>query len=164
MAGDVILSSGNQLRAMIKESSPPVPQFHKLRAQLPSKGATDIPYAATDRLWVVLKTYASGGENELHAHPNEDHIFLIMQGRAEFYGPNEETRILGHNEFVLLPRGTYYYFKSIDSQPLVMLRIGAIVDPTDDPIYRVNIEGNEMDGFSKENKSVPYELSDDWFE
>jgi quercetin dioxygenase-like cupin family protein len=113
---------------------------------------------------VVLKTYASGGENELHAHPNEDHLFLVLQGRAEFYGPHEETRTLTKHEFVLLPRNTYYSFKSIDEEPLVMLRVGTVIDPKDDPIYRVNTEGGKMDGFSKENKTVPVELSDTYFE
>jgi quercetin dioxygenase-like cupin family protein len=164
MDGDRLLTSGDELRAMIKAGSPSVPHFHKLRAQLPSVGKTDIPYVATDRMWVVLKTYASGGENELHAHPNEDHLFLVLQGRAEFYGPKDEARILGKHEFVLLPRNTYYWFKSIDAEPLVMLRVGTVVDPQDDPIYRVNSEGGKMDGFSKENKTVPVELSDRYFE
>ena len=63
------------------------PTFFHLSAQLPRQGRTDTPMAATDRMWVVLKTYASDGENELHAHPNEDHVFLVLQGEAEFFGP-----------------------------------------------------------------------------
>ena len=39
------------------------PSFFHLRAQLPRQVRTDTPMAATDRMWVVLKTYASDGEN-----------------------------------------------------------------------------------------------------
>ena len=63
------------------------PAFFKLEAQLPRQGRTDTPVAASDKMWVVLKTYAADGENGLHAHPNEDHSFVVLQGEATFYGP-----------------------------------------------------------------------------
>jgi mannose-6-phosphate isomerase-like protein (cupin superfamily) len=65
------------------------PAFFKLEAQLPQQGRTDTPLAASDKMGVVLKTYAADGENGLHAHPNEDHTFVVLQGEATFYGPNE---------------------------------------------------------------------------
>ncbi len=164
MSGGQILEKADDLRTMIKRGSPSVPHFFKLRAQLPKEGKTDIPMVATDRMWVVLKTYASGGENELHAHPNEDHLFVVMQGEAEFYGPNDATRRIVKNECVMLPRDTLYCFKSIGAEPLVMLRVGAVVDPKDDPIYRVDSDGKKMDGFSKENKHKAPVLSDVFFE
>jgi quercetin dioxygenase-like cupin family protein len=37
-------------------------------------------------MWVVLKTYAADGENGLHAHPSEDHTFVVLQGEAPFMG------------------------------------------------------------------------------
>ncbi len=67
------------------------PSFFRLEAQLPKQGRTDTPVAASDKIWVVLKTYAADGENGLHAHPNEDHTFIVLQGEATFYGPNGET-------------------------------------------------------------------------
>src|ERR1700738_2909529 len=81
------------------------PAFFKLEAQLPRQGRTDTPVAASDKMWVVLKTYAADGENGLHAHPNEEHTFVVLQGEATFYGPNDETRTIGENEGVLLPHG-----------------------------------------------------------
>src|SRR6266576_3679883 len=82
------------------------PAFFKLEAQLPKQGRTDTPLAASDKMWVLLKTYAADGENGLHAHPNEDHTFIVLQGEVTFYGPNDETRTIGKNEGVLLPHGT----------------------------------------------------------
>ena len=43
------------------------PTFFRLEAQLPQQGRTDTPMAASDKMWVVLKTYASDGENGLYA-------------------------------------------------------------------------------------------------
>jgi quercetin dioxygenase-like cupin family protein len=81
------------------------PSFFKLEAQLPKQGRTDTPVAASDKMWVVLKTYAADGENGLHAHPNEDHTCVVLQGEAIFYGPNDEEKTIGKNEGVLLPHG-----------------------------------------------------------
>jgi hypothetical protein len=42
--------------------------------------------AASDKMRVVLKTYAADGENGLHAHPNEDqpvsYALLVQKRRA----------------------------------------------------------------------------------
>src|SRR4029077_17955253 len=59
------------------------PTFFKLEAQLPQQGRTDPPVAASDKMWVVLKTYAADGENGLHAHPNEDHTLCRAAGRSD---------------------------------------------------------------------------------
>ena len=91
-------------------------------------------------MWVVLKTYASGGENELHAHPHEDHTFVILQGAAKFYGPNKEERIAKAGEGVLLPAGTFYWFHVTSDEQLVMLRIGAQASQGD-RFRRIDIKG-----------------------
>src|SRR5215831_12283183 len=121
-----IARSPEELRAKVTaQLTEGKPTFFKLEAQLPQQGRTDTPVAASEKMWVVLKTYAADGENGLHAHPNEDHTFVVLQGEATFYGPNGETRMLGKNEGVLLPHGTFYWFKATSDEPLVMVRIGA---------------------------------------
>ena len=88
-----IAQSPEDLRAKVKEQVVEgKPAFFKLEAQLPQQGRTDTPLAASDKMWVVLKTYAADGENGLHAHPNEDHTFVVLQGEATFFGPNDEVR------------------------------------------------------------------------
>ena len=57
-----------------------------LKAQMLDQGRTDTVLAATEDLSVRLKVYASGGENGLHAHVDEDHVFVILQGSAKFSG------------------------------------------------------------------------------
>jgi mannose-6-phosphate isomerase-like protein (cupin superfamily) len=140
------------------------PTFFQLSAQLPKQGRTNIPLAATNVMSVVLKTYASEGENALHAHINEDHVFLILQGRAEFYGPQGQTWRAGLHEGVLLPRGTFYSFRAISDEPLVMVRIGSAVDTAEDVTARIHPDGHAMAGDSAENKEVPLILHETrWF-
>jgi mannose-6-phosphate isomerase-like protein (cupin superfamily) len=140
------------------------PSFFHARAQLPEQGRTNQVLGATPLMNVVLKTYASGGENELHAHTNEDHMFFILQGRAMFFGPNEEQRELARNDCVLIPHGSYYWFRAVEGEPLVMLRIGATLDQEADPLARVGIDMLPLDGFSEANKELPVVLSEHWFE
>ncbi|MBI2768011.1 MAG: cupin domain-containing protein [Burkholderiales bacterium] len=136
-----------------------LPSFFHMRARLPTRGRTNQVLGASRYMNVVLKTYASGGENELHAHTNEDHLFVVMQGAATFYGPRGEARQVARNDCVLLPAGACYRFQAREGdEPLVMLRVGAAHDPDADILARVDEEGRPFDGYSKENKEVPVVL------
>jgi mannose-6-phosphate isomerase-like protein (cupin superfamily) len=160
----LITQSSEDLRARVASQVVDAkPSFFKLEAQLPKQGRTDTPVAASDKMWVVLKTYAADGENGLHAHPNEDHTFVVLQGEAMFYGPNGEEKTIGKNEGVLLPHGTFYWFKAKGEEPLVMVRIGAAAFDGVDRHGRINPDGSEMRGDSVENKQVPLIMSEDWF-
>jgi mannose-6-phosphate isomerase-like protein (cupin superfamily) len=161
-----IANSTEEMRAVIaSQAAATGPTFFHLRAQLPRQGRTDTPMAATDRLWVVLKTYASDGENELHAHPNEDHVFFVLQGEADFHGPKGERRRAKKFDGVLIPRGAFYRFRAIGDEPLVMARVGAVVDPQQDALGRIDSEGRSMDGYSAANKQVEVILDENrWFE
>lgn len=160
-----ISDNTDDMRAQIKAKAAVAgqPSFFHLRAQLPLQGRTDTPMAATDRMWVVLKTYAHDGENELHAHPNEDHVFLVLQGEADFYGPKEETRRVKKFDGILLPRGTFYWFRALGEEPLVMIRIGSATAEGADRFARIAIDGRPVEGNSVENKEVELKLSNRWF-
>ena len=86
------------------------PTLFNMKAQMLEQGRTDTVLAATEDLSVRLKVYASGGENELHAHPTEDHVFVILQGSARFHGPDGETQDVEANQGFLMPRGVLYRF------------------------------------------------------
>lgn len=140
------------------------PAFFTLKTRLPLQGRTNQVLAATDHLNVVLKTYASGGENELHAHTNEDHVFVVMQGRAIFFGPGDVQREVGLSQGILLPRGVVYKFQAEGPDPLVLLRVGSVIDPESDPLARVDEHGAPFDGYSSANHEVPCVLSETrWF-
>jgi mannose-6-phosphate isomerase-like protein (cupin superfamily) len=148
-----------QQKALIK-----TPSFFRMRARLPKQGRTNIVLGATPIMSVVLKTYASGGENELHAHPYEDHLFVVLQGAAHFYGPNGEVKEVRKNSCALLPRGSLYRFHAVEGEPLVMLRVGAVTDANLDPLARTGVDGEPFEGYSDANKEVPIVLGDEWFD
>lgn len=69
------------------------------------------------------------------------------------------------NDCVLVPSGAFYHFTAKEEEPLVMLRIGAALDPESDILARIDINNQPFDGYSEKNTEVPYELHDDrWFE
>src|SRR5712672_1859635 len=132
-----IAQSPEDLRAkVVAQVADAKPTFFKLEAQLPQQGRTDTPVAASEKMWIVLKTYAADGENGLHAHPNEG---------------------------VLLPHGTFYWFKATSEEPLVMVRIGAAAFDGIDRHGRINPNGSEMRGDSVDNKQVELIMSDHWY-
>ncbi|HEX9808275.1 MAG TPA: cupin domain-containing protein [Alphaproteobacteria bacterium] len=134
-------------------ATPEKPVFFKLKAQMLEQGRTNIPLCKTDNMWGVLKVYASGGENALHTHTKEDHMFVVMQGSARFYGPNGEERDVGAHEGVLLPAHAYYWFHATSEEPLVLLRIGCKAGEGD-LSERLNIRGEPMPGGHPDNKPV----------
>lgn len=163
MIGTAPLSYPQLVEALAALNRPGVPSFFGLSADLPSVGRTDTPVASSSQMTVILKCYAAGGENTLHAHPNEDHVFLVLQGRANFRGPRGEERTVGPLEGVMLPHGTFYWFEAHGGEPLVMLRVGCIAAPGLDVLKRIGIDGQEMGADSKENKQVEPVLSGRWF-
>lgn len=154
----------NALDAHLEKYDLRHPQPFKLRARLPVQGRGSALLAATDRMWVNLKTYAEGGENTLHAHSNEDHFFIVLQGRAVFYGPDGENVTFAVNEGIMLPRGCSYYFHAEEGEPLVLLRVGCVFDADKPPWGRVDRDGKPLFAVSKENKAVETIFSDDYYE
>jgi len=124
------------------------PQLFRLRTQLMAQGRLDTNLAATDEMTVRMKCYAQGGENELHTHVAEDHMFVVLDGQARFFGQDGEIGVLGPKEGILLPAGAYYRFESCGDRQLVMLRVG-----NGHGAPRINIHGQPMAGDSPENRT-----------
>jgi mannose-6-phosphate isomerase-like protein (cupin superfamily) len=126
------------------------PQLFQLRTQLLSQGRSDYTLASTDLMSIRIKCYAQGGENVLHAHPGEDHAFIVLAGTARFSGQEGEIAMLTKNQGILLPKGCYYKFENCGDEPLVMLRVGAQKENLE--INRIGFDGKSLPGKSKENK------------
>ena len=129
----------------------PAPQLFDLRIPLLKKGRSHKVVAQTDIMNVAMKCYAEGGENALHTHLEEDHVFVIMDGKARFFDKDGELATLGKHQAILAPKGWYYYFESCGDRPLIMLRFGAYVKKP----ARMGVDGREMPPDSPENKHVP---------
>ncbi|MDX1483526.1 MAG: cupin domain-containing protein [Alphaproteobacteria bacterium] len=117
------------------------PSFFTMRAQLLDAGNTETPLAVGEHLWLKIKVYAKGGENKLHAHPYQDHAFIVLDGRARFHGPRGEEKELKRNDGIFLPAGSYYWFETISEEPLVLLRAGAVMAPDKHPDTRIMPDG-----------------------
>ncbi|MCH8916559.1 MAG: cupin domain-containing protein [Alphaproteobacteria bacterium] len=117
------------------------PKFFTMAAQLLDAGNTETPLAVGEHLWLKIKVYAKGGENKLHAHPYQDHSFIVLDGRARFHGPRGEQRELARNDGIFLPAGSYYWFETIAEEPLVLLRVGAVMAPDKHPDTRITADG-----------------------
>ena len=157
-----LLAPEEILRALKDSIRPGVPSFFQLRTQLPAAGRSDVPIAATERMSVILKSYAEGGENEIHAHPHEDHVFVVLQGQASFHGPRDEFKVANPYDGVVLPAGTFYRFVSSGDVPLVMLRVGC-AEAGSDIFARIAIDGQPLEANSTANRQVTPVLSDNWF-
>jgi mannose-6-phosphate isomerase-like protein (cupin superfamily) len=131
----------------------PEAQFFALMAPLLAEGRSDTTVAKTDLLRLRLKVYASGGENVLHVHPNEDHAFVILQGEATFHiGAEDAVSVLTKYQGIMLPRGVAYWFQSSAPENLVMLRAGAA--ETWPQNGRLGPDGHAIPGDSLENGHV----------
>lgn len=152
------------LQKHFQEHDPDKPQLFRLRVRLPEKGRGTALLAATDRMWLNLKTYAEGGENTLHGHINEDHSFIVLQGKVTFYDSEGESVTFSRHQGILLPRGCTYYFHAEPGAPLVLLRVGCVVEAGHSPWGRVGGDGEPLPGSSKKNKSVLTMFSDEYYE
>jgi mannose-6-phosphate isomerase-like protein (cupin superfamily) len=91
-------------------------------------GATMELLGLAPMLWAHSKVYSTGGENALHSHAIEDHVFLILQGEATFHFGDGSTAQVRAFEGVVVPSGTLYRFHANEpAGNLVMFRVGAAV-------------------------------------
>jgi mannose-6-phosphate isomerase-like protein (cupin superfamily) len=127
------------------------PSGFKVSAQLLDQGRTDTVLAASAGLTVRLKVYASGGENALHTHVNEDHVFILLAGSAEFHNETGFLANLKQHEGILIPKGSFYKFHATSTEPLVMLRIGSPNESFLGLEGRVNTHGDKAHADSSQN-------------
>lgn len=135
------------------------PSTFTMESPLPEKGNDRTYMAHTDRMSIFLNVYGpEDGENKLHTHTNEDHAFIVLMGEAEFVGPNGEKTKLRKNQGIMLPRNCLYTFSAQNGEPLVMLRVGATVDPDKSAHERELADGTPMIGSASGNNSIPCEF------
>lgn len=139
------------------------PQTFTLRIPILEQGSDRSHMASTDRMWVFINTYGpESGENKLHAHTNEDHTFIVLQGKARFVGPAGETAELEKNQGIMLPRGALYTFRAIGG-PLILLRVGCVVDSDRSPWERGTESGEHLLGNARENGQIATVFRKDTF-
>jgi mannose-6-phosphate isomerase-like protein (cupin superfamily) len=130
------------------------PEILTLRTQLVSSGHTKDLLAKTDGVTFHIHCYGpKGGENGLHAHVDEDHIFVVLQGEAQFSGLNGLLPVLKKNQALMLPKGCFYSFSNEGTEPLVMIRFGAM--DKDAAGGRLDPKGKPIPGRGKQHGAKP---------
>lgn len=123
-------------------------QVFEVTAQMLSAGRSRKVVARSESLSLAVKVYAEGGENTLHAHPGEDHIFVVTAGEATFSDRDGKTTVLRRGQGMLIPGNYFYRFCATGDEPLVLLRIGGG--------QRDAAEGRVwMDGVSEQQPDMP---------
>jgi mannose-6-phosphate isomerase-like protein (cupin superfamily) len=142
-------------------------QVHISMRGLPllNRGATMDLLGRGEHMWAHSKVYSSGGENALHSHDTEDHLFLVLSGKALFSFQDESECEAMPFEGVFLRKGTRYKFRAVGEDNLVLIRVGAatVNNPHDvDETYQVPREllkqrrapdGNVANGSASANKT-----------
>ena len=131
----------------------PVANAFSLKTPKLLQGRIDNLVAKTDLMTVIVKVYATGGENAMHKHPQEDHAFIVLQGQATFHLESDDNiKICNKNDGIMLPKGTSYWFANSASENLVMLRVGAArMRPESSRTFP---DGRPFSGLKKENKDL----------
>ncbi len=127
-----------------------------------SAGRINIDLARTDLLWLSLKVNAEGGENAVHAHTDEDHSFVVLEGEVTFFDETGAGTTLGQYEGIMIPKGAYYRYLNTGGRNLFLLRVGAQMQASG--VTRVTPDGSEIQGDSPENHHIdPVEVEGKFF-
>ena len=93
---------------------------------------------SSDLMKVQMQIVKDGGENNLHAHPDVESIWIVLKGRARFYGMNDVlVAELGPGEGVAIPKGVPYWFDNTEEEPLEIYHITSR-DSSIKDVHRVN--------------------------
>jgi mannose-6-phosphate isomerase-like protein (cupin superfamily) len=110
--------NGKPLKASVFGYKPP----EKLE-----KGKGIVRLCRSDIVYSTVQVLQAGGENNLHAHPAQDGIWIVLKGRVKFYGKDDAVLAeLGPLQGIHIPRGFYYWFESASPEMLEILQVEAI--------------------------------------
>jgi mannose-6-phosphate isomerase-like protein (cupin superfamily) len=111
----------------------------------------------TPSLRVNVQVVKEGGENNMHYHTNSDGVWIVLRGRAKFYGPGDKViGDLGVHEGITLPGGARYWFEKTSEEELEILQIVGVHDPNK-KTARINLEQHKdwmTDGFLQQYENT----------
>jgi mannose-6-phosphate isomerase-like protein (cupin superfamily) len=80
----------------------------------------------TELMFSLVQIVRDGGENNVHYHTNGDTTWMVLKGRARFYGLGGALLgEFGEREGILLPGGSRYRFEKTGNEELEILQIVA---------------------------------------
>ena len=91
-------------------------------------------------LKVYVQTIRDGGENNMHYHTNSETMWMVLRGRARFYGIGDAIiGELGPEEGIFLPGGSRYWFEKVGNEDLELLQTVA----TEGEDLRINVDAHK---------------------
>ncbi|MFN4284022.1 MAG: cupin domain-containing protein [Alphaproteobacteria bacterium] len=105
-----------------------IQQFHFKAPETYSGRKAIVKLTSTERSAVAVHCLGQGGENNLHYHSGVDITWMVIKGRARFYGPGDEIRgEFGPLEGLVIPAGARYWFESCGEDDLELLQIKSYI-------------------------------------
>jgi mannose-6-phosphate isomerase-like protein (cupin superfamily) len=141
--------------AKTQEKEAPKAQLFSLKAPYMKQGRVTQLAAKTTNLWIHAKVNAEGGENEVHTHLDEDHAFVVLEGRMSVFDEKGNEMVVKPYQGVMLPKGAYYRYLNTGAGNLVVLRVGAAAGKQEGNHMRVRPDGRPILGDSVDNKTLP---------
>src|SRR5919106_1920099 len=143
--------------ARAQESETPKAQLFSLKTPYMKQGRITQLVAETANMWIHTKINAEGGENEIHAHLDEDHSFIVLEGEMSVFDEKGNEMKLKQYQGVMIPKGAYYRYLNTGSGNLVVIRVGAGIkgQAQGGEEMRVRPDGKPLLAGSGENKTFP---------
>lgn len=118
----------------------------------------------TDILKGVVQVIHDGGENTLHYHEGMDSFWMVLKGRAKFYGPGDKLiGEYGPGEGLVTPSGARYWFaKSSEAEDLELLQVAGYDIGTGAqriPVDPSQPKSNRNQWFDGQNNNAPIDRS-----
>ncbi len=142
------------MKAENKNRARPKAEVFSLKTPYLSKGRITSLVAETENLWIHAKINAEGGENALHAHTDEDHAFIVLEGEVTFFDEEGNGAVLKRHQGIMIPRGAYYRYHNTGPGNLMVVRVGAgkrsggeggRIDPRGRPLYGDSVENKHVE-------------------
>ena len=93
---------------------------------LPKKTERLVSNKDSKLLGLGMQVVLAGGETNRHAHTGQDAAWLVLEGRARFYGKTDNDVFeLNPMEGLFVPDGADYWFESASDVPLKIIRMSA---------------------------------------
>lgn len=139
---------------------------YSLKTPYMQQGRVTQLVAQTDNMWIHTKINSEGGENAVHCHLDEDHSFVVLEGRMSVFDEKGNEMTLEKYQGVMIPKGAFYRYLNTGDGNLVVLRIGCGINarPQGGEDMRIRPDGAPLPSDSAENKTLtPIEMPGKFF-
>jgi mannose-6-phosphate isomerase-like protein (cupin superfamily) len=105
-----------------------------------------VDLAGDDFTEAAVQIINSGGDNNLHYHPNMNSVFFVLKGHIRVYGPGDElVKDCGVNEGVFMPADARYWFEVSGGEEAWLLHVSTYPKGRK-MTKRVDVAKNKRDG------------------